>query len=92
MGLGPMIVAASAAAAPLITPTLTIATPSANAAPMIHMIASIHGDVMRTLGPVWHCECEVLHTASDLFIGHKALRSLTRAKKAEGAHAAGSSA
>jgi hypothetical protein len=40
-----MIVAASAAAAPLTNPTLTIASPSANAAPMIHMIASIHGDV-----------------------------------------------
>jgi hypothetical protein len=43
-----MIVAASAAAAPLISETLTIASPSANAAPMIHMIASIHGDVIRS--------------------------------------------
>jgi hypothetical protein len=74
VGLGPMIVAASAAAAPLTNPTLTIASPSANAAPMIHIIASIHGDVIRTLGPVWHCECEALHIASNLFIEHKTLR------------------
>jgi hypothetical protein len=39
-----MIVVASAAA-PLFIPTLTIASASANTAPMIHMIASIHGDV-----------------------------------------------
>jgi hypothetical protein len=30
--------------------------------------------VIRTLGPVSRCECEVLHTASNLIIGHKALR------------------
>jgi hypothetical protein len=35
------------------------------------MIASIHGDVISTLGPVRYCECEVLHTASNIFIGHK---------------------
>jgi hypothetical protein len=39
-----------------------------------HMIASIQGDVIRTLGPVWHCERELLHTASNLFIEHKTLR------------------
>jgi len=38
------------------------------------MIASIHGDVIRTLGPAWHRECEVLHMAWNLFIGDKALR------------------
>jgi ATP-dependent DNA ligase len=43
---------------------------------MINMIASIHGDVIRTVGPVRHCKCEVLHTASDLIIRHKSLRCL----------------
>jgi hypothetical protein len=38
------------------------------------MIASIQGDVIRTLGPVWHCESELLHTASNLFIEHQTLR------------------
>jgi hypothetical protein len=42
------------------------------------MIASIHGDVISTLGPVRYCECEVLHTASNIFIGHKT-PTLTRA-------------
>jgi hypothetical protein len=50
---------------------------------MIDIIASIHGDVIRTLGPVWHCECELLHTASDLFIGHKSLRCPPRSRDAE---------
>jgi hypothetical protein len=45
------------------------AIPKAITAP--NMIASIHGDVIRTLGPVRYCECEVLHTASNIFIGHK---------------------
>jgi hypothetical protein len=35
------------------------------------MIASIHGDVIMTLGPVWNPERELLHTASNLFIEHK---------------------
>jgi hypothetical protein len=35
------------------------------------MIASIQGDVIRTLGPVGNRERELLHTASNLFIEHK---------------------
>ena len=31
---------------------------------MIYIIASINGDVTGTLGPVWHYEREVFHTAS----------------------------
>jgi hypothetical protein len=52
------------------------AIPKAITAP--NMIASIHGDVISTLGPVRYCECEVLHTASNIFIGHKT-PTLTRA-------------
>jgi hypothetical protein len=74
--------AASAAAAPRITLTPAIAIPSANTAPMTNMIASIHGDVIATVGPVQYPECEVLHTASDLFIGHKARRPYESAQGA----------
>jgi hypothetical protein len=42
------------------------------------MIASIQGDVIRTLGPVWHCERELLHTASNLFIDIRLCATLAR--------------
>ncbi len=57
---GAVITAASAATS-RIALTQAVIIPNAITAP--HMIASIHGDVIRTLGPVWHCEREVLHTA-----------------------------
>jgi hypothetical protein len=66
---GAVITAASAAATSQIALTQAVIIPNAMTAP--HMIASIHGDVIRTLGPVWHYEREVLHTASNLFIEHK---------------------
>jgi hypothetical protein len=69
---GVVITAASAAATSRLAPTQAVMTPNAITAP--HMIASIHGDVISTLGPVWHCECEALHIASNLFIEHKTPR------------------
>jgi hypothetical protein len=69
---GAVITAASAAATSRIALTQAVIIPNAITAP--HMIASIHDDVIRTLGAVWHCEREVLHTASNLFIEHKMLR------------------
>jgi hypothetical protein len=71
---GAVITAASVAATSQIALTQAMTIPKAISAP--HMIASIHGDVIRTLGPVWHCECEALHIASNLFIEHKTLRYL----------------
>jgi hypothetical protein len=70
--IGCLTGAVSAAAAPRITLTPAIAIPSANTTPMTNMIASIHGDVIATVGRAQYPECEVLHTASDLFIGHNA--------------------
>ena len=67
---GAVITAASAAATSPIALTQAVIIPNAITAP--HMIASILGDVIRTLGPVWHCEREFLHTASNLFIEHNA--------------------
>jgi hypothetical protein len=71
---GAVITAASAAATSRIALTQAMTIPKAISAP--HMIASIHGDVIRTLGPVWHCECEALHTAAILFIEYKTPRYL----------------
>jgi hypothetical protein len=73
---GAVITAASAAATSPIALTQAVIIPNAITAP--HMIASIHGDVIRTVGPVWHCEREVLHTASNLFIEHKSRATLAR--------------
>jgi hypothetical protein len=73
---GAVITAASAAATSRIVLTQAMIIPNATTAP--HMIASIHGDVIRTLGPVWHCEREVLHTASNLFIEHKTRATIAR--------------
>jgi hypothetical protein len=66
---GAVITAASAAATSQIALTQAVIIPNAITAP--HMIASIHGDVIRTVGLVEHCEREFLHTASNLFIEHK---------------------
>jgi hypothetical protein len=66
---GAVITAASAAVTSRIPLMKATAIPKAITAP--NMIASIHGDVISTLGPVRYCECEVLHTASNIFIGHK---------------------
>jgi hypothetical protein len=67
---GAAITAASAAAASRIAVTQAVIIP--NAITALHMIASIHGDVIRTVGLVEHCEREFLHTASNLFIEHNA--------------------
>ena len=47
---GAVITAASAAATSQVALTQAVIIPNAITAP--HMIASIHGDVIRTLGPV----------------------------------------
>ena len=73
---GAVITAASAAATSQIALTQAVIIPNPITAP--HMIASIHGDVIRTLGPVWHYEREVLHTASNLFIEHKTRATIAR--------------
>src|SRR5258708_2311564 len=53
---GAVITAASAAVTSRIPLMKATAIPKEITAP--NMIASIHGDVIRTLGPVRYCECE----------------------------------
>jgi hypothetical protein len=73
---GVAIAAASAAATSRIALTQAVIIPNAITAP--HMIASIPGDVIRTLGLVCHYEREVLHTASNLIIEHKTRATIAR--------------